>query len=384
MPAEPSTVRQEWTEPGAFAVAPGVHRIPLPLPSDGLRAVNVYAIEDGDSLVLVDGGWALAESRQVLAKALGEIGCEPGDIRQIFVTHVHRDHYTQAIQLRREFGARVSLGSGERDSIDLILGRSAHPVGPQLTGLRASGAWPVLERLRALFDSSERDRERDGAGRDGAGRGSAEPAPPDGATWEAPDQWLAHDQEIELRNRSLRVLATPGHTQGHVVFADLAAGLLFAGDHVLPHITPSIGFEPVESRQPLANYLGSLRLMQALPDLRLLPAHGPVAASVHARVDELLAHHAGRLDRSAAAVGGGPATAYQVATRLRWTRRERTLDDLDPFNQMLAVTETRAHLELLVAQGRLAAQQDGEVTYYAPAAPSGPAGAGDARPGATG
>jgi hypothetical protein len=33
----------DWTEPGLFTVAPGVHRIPLPLPNDGLRAVNVYA-----------------------------------------------------------------------------------------------------------------------------------------------------------------------------------------------------------------------------------------------------------------------------------------------------------------------------------------------------
>ena len=35
----------DWTEPGAFEVAPGVHRIPLPLPNDGLRAVNVYAVD---------------------------------------------------------------------------------------------------------------------------------------------------------------------------------------------------------------------------------------------------------------------------------------------------------------------------------------------------
>ncbi|MGH3629143.1 MAG: MBL fold metallo-hydrolase, partial [Sciscionella sp.] len=35
--------RHAWEEPGAFPVAPGVHRIPLPLPNDGLRAVNVYA-----------------------------------------------------------------------------------------------------------------------------------------------------------------------------------------------------------------------------------------------------------------------------------------------------------------------------------------------------
>ena len=41
-------------------MADGVHRIPLPLPNDGLRAVNVYAIADGDGLTLVDSGWALA------------------------------------------------------------------------------------------------------------------------------------------------------------------------------------------------------------------------------------------------------------------------------------------------------------------------------------
>src|SRR5207253_331083 len=42
--------RHEWINAGAFPVAPGVHRIPLPLPTDGLRAVNVYAIEGEDGL----------------------------------------------------------------------------------------------------------------------------------------------------------------------------------------------------------------------------------------------------------------------------------------------------------------------------------------------
>ncbi|TAL13189.1 MAG: MBL fold metallo-hydrolase, partial [Frankiales bacterium] len=63
-----------WTEPGAFPVAPGVHRIPLPLPNDGLRAVNVYTVETDDGLVLVDGGWAIPEAREVLGAGLAEIG----------------------------------------------------------------------------------------------------------------------------------------------------------------------------------------------------------------------------------------------------------------------------------------------------------------------
>ena len=69
----------------------------------------------------------------------------------------------------------------------------------------------------------------------------------------------------------------------------------------------------------------------------------------------------------AEAVAAGAGTAYEVACALRWTRRGRQLADLDPFNQMLAVTETRIHLELLAAQGRLVTSADGDVTVYAPA-----------------
>ncbi len=337
-----TTTTGDWTEPGVFTVVPGVHRVPLPLPSDGLRAVNVYAIEDTDGLTLIDSGWALAESRRALSAALAILGCELGDVRHFLVTHIHRDHYTQAVELRRMFGSKVSLGAGEREAVEVILAGGTGPFEPQLSQLLASGAEVVLQRLRAL---------RIG--------------PPAGhADWEAPDEWLHPQQEIELTTRTLRVVPTPGHTQGHIVFTDAAAGLLFAGDHVLPHITPSIGFEPVSASLPLGSYLESLRLVRAMPDMRLLPAHGPVTGSAHARIDELLIHHHDRLDKCAAAVAAGADTAYEVACALRWTRRGRQLAELDPVNQMLAVTETRAHLELLAAQGLLKVSWDDGVALY--------------------
>ena len=49
----------DWQQPGAHPVAPGIHRIPLPLPQDGLRAVNVYAVTAGSSVTMSDAGWAL-------------------------------------------------------------------------------------------------------------------------------------------------------------------------------------------------------------------------------------------------------------------------------------------------------------------------------------
>jgi glyoxylase-like metal-dependent hydrolase (beta-lactamase superfamily II) len=152
------------------------------------------------------------------------------------------------------------------------------------------------------------------------------------------------------------------------VFHDEAAAVLFAGDHVLPHITPSIGFQPAITRQALSQYLGSLRLMLTLPDARLLPAHGPVRDSTHTRVNELLAHHEVRLGQTLEVASAGPVTAFAAAAELPWTRRKRRFAELDPMNQLLAVGETAAHLEVLVLRGRLArvTSPDGIDFYSAP------------------
>jgi glyoxylase-like metal-dependent hydrolase (beta-lactamase superfamily II) len=321
-----------WEQPGVFPVAPGVHRIPLPLPNDGLRAVNVYAIQDGDGLVLVDAGWSLAESRDRLADGLASLGYELGDVRRFLVTHIHRDHYTQAVALRRLFGSRIALGLGEQPGLDIILNRPETIIPGRVAYLLACGAAPVVAALAAHPPGGTGDSVTD---------------------WEKPDEWLIAMPDAGLASRALRVIPTPGHTQGHVVFLDERQRLLFAGDHVLPHITPSIGFEAPVPRLPLFDFVASLRLMLGYPDATLLPAHGPVVASTHKRVHELLGHHAQRLDACAAILaeqGGG--TAYEVALRLPWTRRNRDFADLNPFNRMLAVGETAAHLDVLVEEGR--------------------------------
>ncbi|MGQ0840565.1 MBL fold metallo-hydrolase [Actinokineospora sp.] len=331
----------QWTEPGAFEVAPGVHRIPLPLPNDGLRAVNVYAIAADGGLVLVDSGWALRAARDVLESALGSIGYDFGDVRRFLITHVHRDHYTMAVELRRMFGARIALGIGEQPSLERVIAGETHR---QFADLTRWGAADLYGQLGGLFSAAETAA----AVRD----------------FELPDEWIPGTQDIGVGDRVLRAVPTPGHTRGHVVFADVSASLLFAGDHVLPHITPSIGFEPMRAELPLGDYLDSLRLMRTLPDLRLLPAHGPVSDSVHTRVDELLVHHADRLAETAAAVRDGAGTAFEVARKLGWTRRARRFDDLDLFNQVLAVGETAAHLDVLVVRGELKASTVDGVTEY--------------------
>jgi glyoxylase-like metal-dependent hydrolase (beta-lactamase superfamily II) len=333
----------DWTAPGAFEVAPGVFRMPLPLPNDGLKAVNVYAIATDDGFTLVDAGWAISEARDVLTTSLGRLGAGLGDVRRFLVTHVHRDHYTLAVTLRRELGARIGLGAGDRATLEFLHRPDTTPLKQSIADLRMLGADRLADRLAEMVRDHGVDRTQ----------------------WELPDEWL-REGPIELPGgRTLQAVETPGHTAGHLVFHDVEAGVLFAGDHVLPTITPSIGFEPVPTPAPLASFLRSLRLVRERPDAVLLPAHGPVAPSVHARVDELLAHHAQRLDETEAAADNGATTAYDVARCLHWTRRKRTYDELDEFNAMLAVFETAAHLDLLVALGRLTMTvEDGQRRYH--------------------
>jgi glyoxylase-like metal-dependent hydrolase (beta-lactamase superfamily II) len=324
--------RYAWTQPGIEDLGGGVHRIPLPLPMEGLKAVNVYAITDPGGVDLIDAGIALVPARDRLSAALRQLGYELGDIRNFFVTHIHIDHYSLAVELRKTFRSLISLGEGERANLaatrEMIATRQNRFFG--IESLRRLGAKELADELAA----------HDGR-------------PPADVDWQDPDRWVADGTDLDLRTRTLRAVHTPGHTRGHLVYHDTAAAIMFAGDHVLPHITPSIGFEAAPNRMALADYLSSLARMLTLQDARLLPAHGPVTGSTHERVNELLAHHDLRLAETHQAVLAGSATAFEVARAIRWTRRQRPFADLDLFSKVMSVNETAAHLEVLAARGQL-------------------------------
>ena len=189
---------QHWADEGAWPAAPGVHRIPLPLPTDGLRAVNVYAIETDEGLTLVDGGWAIEAGRAALDKGLAQVGYAASDIRRFLVTHVHRDHYTQAVVVRREFGSRIALGLADKPTLDRVHeGTDDNRIAVLL---HDAGAADLADRWVRLVD--------------GPG--------PDLSHWGYPDEWLEDDVDLAVGARTLRAVATPGHTRGHYVFADFS------------------------------------------------------------------------------------------------------------------------------------------------------------------
>ncbi len=339
-----STPPPWWQAPACHQVADGVHRIVLSMPNDGLRAVNVYAVElgAGRDLALVDGGWAVPSAFAELTAGLATIGRAPADVRDVYVTHIHRDHYTFAVRLRERHGTRVHLGRPEQPGLHGVQRLGSNVPTTSLHQLRRSGAARLADDVLAATIHE----------------------PFDAGDWADPDHWL-DPGPIEVGHRTLEAVATPGHTKGHLVFHDAEQRLLFSGDHVLPTITPSIGFELGDWDLPLGHYLRSLESLLARPDAILLPAHGLPGGSVHQRVRVLLDHHDDRLAQTRAAVAAAPRqSAAAVAARLSWTRRAVPLAHLDQFNQMVAICETIAHLDLLAERGEVDAETRSGVDLF--------------------
>ena len=55
-------------------------------------------------------------------------------------------------------------------------------------------------------------------------------------------------RETEFRsdgNRHFEVIHTPGHEPAHICLRDSRTGALFSGDHILPRITPFVGYDEI-------------------------------------------------------------------------------------------------------------------------------------------
>jgi len=335
----------ETTAPAVEMITEHVYRIPLALPLRDLHEVNAYAILDGAGLTLVDPGWSSPVNEKALAFALKELGSGLGEVARIVVTHAHWDHYTQALSLRERFGHPILLGREEHHSIDnFSLAAGSFPEQVALLGRAGAGELgEVIDNL--TLEPWERDMP-----------------------FGEPDVWLDDGDSIDLGGRKILVRATPGHTRGHVMFEDTVDGLMFTGDQVLPRITPSLGFERSPEDLPLRSFLTSLNVLLEHPDRTMLPAHGAVTGSTHERIRELLIHHEQRLKEIYELTLSGIGTAAAIAGSMRWTRHERTVEELGSVHGMTAILEVATHLDFLAWRGDLARDDSGLVTRYGPPA----------------
>ena len=147
------------------------------------------------------------------------------------------------------------------------------------------------------------------------------------------DEGLGGGDVVAAAGLEVRVVATPGHSADSLSF--LLEDAVLTGDTILGRGTTVVAHPD----GVLADYLESLRRLQELGDLAVLPGHGPELASAGTVAAMYLAHREQRLDQVRAAVASGATTPEQVV--------EIVYADVDRVLWPAATLSVRAQLEYL-------------------------------------
>jgi len=209
--------------PSEVEMRAGITLVPVRTPTlPPATHTNCYIIGERD-VIVVDPASPDPEEQAKLDRILEARGVH---IREIWLTHLHRDHVSGANHFRHRWNAQIA----------------AHPI-----------------TARDLTGFVDVDRE------------------------------FQTNETVNLEGNpgwTLRILHTPGHARGHVCIFEERNGSLLTGDLMAGFGT--ILIDPPEGH--MATYLDSLRRMHALPVTALFPAHGPVMANAKARVQEYIDH----------------------------------------------------------------------------------------------
>ena len=170
---------------------------------------------------------------------------------------------------------------------------------------------------------------------------------------------------FNIGDYSLKVIETPGHTEGHVCLYDESKKLFFSGDHVLGDITPNIQAW-TNDNDPLGNYIKSLKKVRELDVELCLPGHRNFIRDLKARIDELIEHHRIRANEVLEILEKSPNNAYDMASKMTWDIVAKTWDDLPAMQKWFATGEAIAHLRYLEDKNIIAREmRDGKIFYSA-------------------
>lgn len=373
--ARPPKQEQEPASTEVTEVAPGILRMQLPIWMPGLGHVNMYVLPDARGITVVDPGMPGPASWKAMKARLASAGYRVRDIHTVVVTHSHPDHFGGAGRIRRTADAELitheafTTWSFSRRGATLSKD-AAERIEQAAIEEAASYDGPSLEQVPAMIgeevETPGQDQRRSVPwGGDTPWGGSKHPMPPFRRRvviralrllYNPPDptRRVRHGAPLEIGDRQWVAIHTPGHTLDHLCLFDPDAGILLAGDHVLPTITPHIsGSGRADS---LRSYLATLDLVASLDGVRLgLPAHGHPFTDVAGRVRAITEHHLERTERlRSASMAIGPADvvrlSHEVFPERHWG--------------VMAESETFAHLEHIVSTGPGERWRDGERLVY--------------------
>ncbi|MGQ9508333.1 MAG: MBL fold metallo-hydrolase [Thermodesulfobacteriota bacterium] len=310
-----------------------IYRIELPIPFP-LGTTNIFFV-DGRPRTLIDTGIKTEASFEALKKGLKEIGFSISYIERILITHGHIDHYGQAKRIASLSGASIYLHPKEYGKIRSII----HSLGFLKSILIKNGtpetladqAIHYIEMAQKMADPLE-------------------------------DAFFLNDGDsVPFGSMTWKAIHCPGHSPGLLCFYWPERKILFTGDHLLKEITPNPFLNIPETGMPLnypslKEYLSSLKKVETLEPLLLLPGHGEEIRDPKGLIQNILNHHKKRMVEIVSSLREGSKTAFEVAMAL--------FPNIPPFETFLGISEAVGHLAILKDEGKVRVIEKEGKDYY--------------------
>ncbi len=312
----------------------GIYQIRIPLDmghTSGLHHINTYLIQGKSGWLLIDTGWYQPESFAALTDSLHSLNLDYGDIQKVVLTHSHPDHCGMAGKIRQQapdielichrweadlIESRYIKFSEPREDIAFLLGKHGVPAKDLLP--LGSASLPILQMVTVAL----------------------------------PDRVLYGGEIISTGIYDLEVIWTPGHSPGHICLYEAENRLLFCGDHILPTITPNIGYHVLSGDNPLGDYFAALGKLANLEVACVHPGHEYSFNDLRGRIKSILEHHHQREIEIQKLIERHFSNSYEIARQLTWSLNVPWAQ-FPPLQKRAAITETIAHLEHLRWEGRV-------------------------------
>jgi len=341
-------------EVGRFLKSLGIHSLPTRLPYPAPSQVNAYLIE-GDGLLLIDTALNDDESWATLEKDFARLGHTFAEVRRIYLTHGHLDHYGIARKIQDLSGAKVYIHPRDRAK---VLAPTPEKQKAEKTLYRnyLMGAGFPEEETDNILQFSE------------AFRHHALPL--------EKLEMVDEGEIIKWGQVILKVMNLPGHTRGMINFYEPRHRLLFSGDHILSDISPNPlpdldaaistqelelktggnGSDPFPRFLSLIQYLVSIQRVLSLDLDLILPGHGELIVDHRQLLLDLGRFYQERQGKIMAILGSKELTPMDISREL--------FPGVSAFEVILAISEVVGNAEVLEEQGRLVREiRDGKIRY---------------------
>ncbi|MGC9153434.1 MAG: MBL fold metallo-hydrolase [Vulcanisaeta sp.] len=283
-----------------------------------------YIVRRDNDCIMIDAGYPNNELIKPITETIGKIpNCR---LSALVVTHMHIDHYGLANELSNHLKVSVAIHKRDyeqlmrindtsrfiQESLDYF--RYYGVPNQELPILRSIIEW-IIKRVRLSFMN--------------------------------PD--IIIDKEDQLFD-GLRIVLTPGHSPGHIAIILDQYRIAFTGDLILPTITTHVGLTPINSGNPLMEYMKSLIKIKMMNLKCLYPGHEGYVCRINERITELLNHRFARICEVLSVLKNEPMSIFGVTGKLKWMDN-RNYSSLDPMNKYLALSETAAIMKYLESLG---------------------------------